>query len=89
MHDLILFVTIIGISNYVDHNTPHANNKHFGTVLKNLELGSDISLKWFTDNILKVNPEKYHVLVSTNEKRHLNVAKIEITSSKCKKATKN
>ena len=42
-------------------------------------------LKWFTDNLLKANPEKYHLLVSTNEKRHLNVGEVEISNSKCEK----
>ena len=39
-------------------------------------------LKRFTDNLLKANPEKYHLLVSTNEKRHLNAGGIEISNSK-------
>ena len=40
-------------------------------------------MKWFTDNLLKANQEKYHLLVSTNEKRHLNVGEVEISNSKC------
>ena len=65
---LFLSVTDIGIANYADDNTSHATNKHLQTVLKDLEQGSDTLLKWFTDNLLKANPEKYHLLVSTNEK---------------------
>ena len=42
-------------------------------------------LKRFTDNLLKANPEKHHLLVSTNEKRHLNIGEIEISNSKCEK----
>ena len=41
-------------------------------------------MKSFTDNLFKANPEKYHLLVSTNEKRHLNVGEIEISNSKGK-----
>ena len=81
--DLFLFVPDIGIANYADDNTPHATNKHLESVLKDLEQGSDTLLKWFTDN-LKANPEKYHFLVSTNEK-NLNVGKVEIRNSKCEK----
>ena len=83
--DLFLFVSDIGIANYADDNTPHATDKHLETVLKDLEQVSDTLLKWFTDNLLKANPEKYHLLVSTNEKRHLNVGEIEISNSKCRK----
>ena len=67
--DLFLFVPDIDIVNYADDNTPHTTNKHLEIVLTDLKQGSDILLKWFTDNLLKANPEKYHLLVSTNEKR--------------------
>ena len=83
--DLFLLVSDIGIANYTDDNTPHATDKHLETVLKDLEQGSDTLLKWFTHNLLKANPEKYHLLVSTNEKRHLNVGEVEISNSKCEK----
>ena len=82
---MFLFVSDIGIANYADDNTPHATDKHLETVLKDLEQGSDTLLKWFTDNLLKANPEKYYALVSTNEKRHLNVREVEISNSKCEK----
>ena len=82
---LFLFVPDIGIANCADDNTPHATDKYLETVLKNLEQGSDTLLKWFTDNLLKADPEKYHLLVSTNEKRHLNVGEVEISNSKCEK----
>ena len=81
---MFLFVPDIGIANYADDNT-HTTNKHLETVLKDLEQGSDTSLKWFIDNLLKANSEKYHLLVSTSEKRHLNVGEVEISNSKCKK----
>ena len=82
---MFLFVPDIDTANYADDNTPHATNKHLETVLKELEQGSDTLLKWSTDNLLKVNPEKYHLLVSTNENRHLNVGEVEISNSKCEK----
>ena len=85
LYDLFLFVSDIGIANYADNNTPHVTNKHLETVLKDPGQGSDALLKWFTDNLLTSNPEKYHLLVSTNEKMHLNVGEIEISNSKCEK----
>ena len=82
--DLFLFVPEIGIANCVD-NTPHSTYKHLETVLKDLEQGSDTLLKWFADNLLKANREKYHLLISKNERRHLNEGAIEISNSRCKK----
>ena len=48
-------------------------------------------MDWFLyDNSLrhkrvKANPEKHHLLLSTIEKKHLNVGEVEISNSKCKK----
>ena len=40
--DLFLFVPDIDIANYVDHDTPHAINKHRETVLTDPEQESNI-----------------------------------------------
>ena len=40
-------------------------------------------MRWLTDNIFKAGPKQYHLLVSKNEKSHLNVGGIEISNSKC------
>ena len=85
MCGLFLFVLDICIANYADDNTLHATSKHLETILKDLEQRSDSLSKWLADNLLKANREKYHLLASTNEKRHLNVEKIEIWNSKCEK----
>ena len=88
MCDLFHFVPNISIENYADDNTSHASNKHLETVLEDLEQGFDTLLKWFTHNLLTANPEKYHLLVSTNKKRHLNIRGgrgVEISNSKYKK----
>ena len=67
---MFLFEPSIGIVDHADDNTPHVTNKHLETVLKDLEQRYDTLSKRFTDNFLKANPEKYHLFVSTNEKRH-------------------
>ena len=61
--DLFLFVPDVGIANCADDNTPHATNKDLETVIKDLKQGSDTILKWFTDNLIKATPKKYHFLV--------------------------
>lgn len=55
-----------------DGNTLYFTNKHLEIVLNDLEQGSDVL--WFTDNFLKANLVKYHLLVSTNGEQHLNVS---------------
>ena len=75
MCDLFIFVTETDFANNFDDNTPHATNKHLETLLKDPEQGSDNFFKSFKDNLLKANPEKLHILVSTNGKIHWNVGK--------------
>ena len=81
MCDLFLFLPDIGIANYADDTTFHATNKYFETLLKGLKQGSDTLLKWLGDNLIKANREIYRLLVSTNEKIHLNIGEIEISNS--------
>ena len=51
-----------------------------------LEQEFEAFLNWLTKNIiLKANPHKYYLFISTNEERHKNVRGIEINNSKCKK----
>ena len=54
-------------TNYADDTTPHATDNYIEIVLKDLEQGSDTLLKWFTNNLLKANPEKYYLLVTTKK----------------------
>lgn len=41
-----------------------------------------ILLKWFTENYLKANPEKYHIVQSTNREFSLKVQDLAISNSR-------
>ena len=53
-------------------------------VLHDLEKISSTLFKWFTDNLLKENPEKSHLTNSTQE-IWINIRGIAISNSKCEK----
>ena len=38
--------------------------------MSDLEQASDILSKWFIDNYLKANPDKYHILLSATSNTH-------------------
>ena len=59
------------IASYADDNTPYVLADNVDGVIKPLEEASEISSKWFNDNLMKINVDKCHLLVSTN-----NTAKI-------------
>ena len=84
--DLFLFLPNFDIANYADDNTPYSANNNIMDILSNLKLQSNILNKWFKDNYMKANPEKYHLLLSATEERNtLNIEDVCINSSKCEK----
>ena len=46
---------------------------------------SDTLFKWFTDNLLKANPEKSHLLTNSAQEIQINIGGMAISNSKCKK----
>ena len=72
-----MFLRKNDIANYADDNTPY-------NIISDLEQASDILSKWFQDNYLRANPDKYHVLSETSETQ-LIVKNVPIASSCCEK----
>ena len=50
---------------YADDNTPYRTADTIDEVIKLQEHDSTISLKWFSDNQMKANISKCHLLVNT------------------------
>ena len=50
-------------------------------IISDLEQFSDILSKWFIDNYLKANPDKYHVFLSETFETQLIVENVPIASS--------
>ena len=46
---------------------------------------SDTLFKWFTDNLLKANPEKSHLLTNSAQEIQINIGGMAISNSKCEK----
>ena len=83
--DLFQFFPDVDIVNYADDNTPHSSNINLNKVLHDLEKISDTLFKCFTDNLLKANPEKSHLLTNSAQEIQINIGEIAISSSKCEK----
>ena len=63
--DLFLIHSDIDISNIADDNTPYLSHKTVEDVVESLERASVSLFRWFENNLLKANADKYHFLVST------------------------
>ena len=83
--DLFMFLPKNGIANYADDNTPYSTGTGIHNIISDLEQASDILSKWFQDNYLKANPDKYHVLLSETSETQLIVKNVPIASSCCEK----
>ena len=83
--DLLQFFPDVDIANYANDNTPHSSNINLNKVLHDLEKISNTLFKWFTDNLLKANPEKSHLLTNSTQEIQINIGEIAISNSKCEK----
>ena len=71
--------------NYADGNTPHSSDINLNKALHDLEKISNTLFKWFTDNLLKANLEKLHLLTNSTWKIQINIGEIAIYNSKYEK----
>ena len=62
-NDLFLFM-LLAIINYADDNTPFTSAPSIPNVIQNLEEDSKNLLNWIRYNGLKVNADKFHILLS-------------------------
>ena len=73
------------IASYADDNTPYVIADNIDGVIKSLEEASEILFKWFNDNLMRINADKCHLLVSTNNTVKIKIGNFDITNSKSEK----
>ena len=83
--DLFFIIEDTDIPSYPDDNTPYIIADEIDGVIKSLEEASEILFKWFNDNLMKINADKCHLLVSTNNTVKIKIGNFDITNSKSEK----
>ena len=83
--DLFFIIEDTDIAKYVDDNTPYVIADNIDGVIKSLEEASEILFKWFNDNLMRINADKCHLLVSTNNTVKITIGNFDITNSKNEK----
>ena len=76
INDLLLSIEDTDIYNYADDTTIFACDKNLGSVIARLENDSSRIIQWFTDNFMKLNTDKCHLMVlgrNSNKKVTVNV----------------
>ena len=83
--DLFFIIEDNDIASYTDDNTPYVIADNIDEVIKSLEEASEILFKWFNDNLVRINADKCHLLVSTNNTVKIKIGNFDITNSKSEK----
>ena len=73
MCDLFIFIKDFEVVNYADDNTPYAFEDTTDGVIKNLESCTALLLQWISNNFLKANPDKSHLLLSDSSDKALQI----------------
>ena len=80
--DLFFTLNNKEIADYADDTTPYAVSDN-RDLMSSLEKPLEDLLKWIDDNLIKSNPNKCHLLVSSCEKIKIQIGNIKIKSSNC------
>ena len=71
----------LNLANYAGDTTPYAYDLEHDKVIKSPEKNIDKLFDWFSDNILKANPDKCLLLINTDENVALKIKNEAITNS--------
>ena len=83
--DLFLIMKETSFASYADDNTPYVTAENLDEVIKSLEKDSIKLFQWFSDNQMKANHDKCHLLVSGKNNVTMNVSGFKIKNSECEK----
>ena len=83
--DLFFIIEDTNIASYIDDNIPYVSAGNIDRVIESLEVASETLFNWFSDNLMKINTDKCHLLVSTNNTVKMKIGNFDITNSKSEK----
>ena len=67
--DLFFIISNRDIASYADDNVPYTAAGNIDDLIKSLEEPSAALFEWFDNNLLKHDPDKCHLLISSNENK--------------------
>ena len=72
-------------ASYADDNSPYVTPENLDDVIKSLEEDSIKLFQWFSDNQMKANHDKFHLLVSGKNNVTMNANGLKQKSTECEK----
>ena len=85
MCDLCFIVKEIDVTSYADDNTPFVSGDRLDDVLDSLENASLKLFDWFSNNQIRENSDKHHLLTSVTASKAINIKDNEILNSENEK----
>ena len=81
--DLFLIMKETSFASNADDNTPYVTAENLDEVIKSLEKDSIKLFQWFSDNQVKANHDKCHLLVSVKNNVIMNASGFKIKNTEC------
>ena len=67
----LFYFLFCDVCNFADNITSYVRDKNLAFLLAKLEGHSNISMKWFENNYMKMNSDRCHLFISGNKIEHL------------------
>ena len=83
--DLFFIIDDIDFASYANDSTPYTTDESAEKLIDKLEIVAKSLFKWFSDNQMKANPDKCHLLISSASQSELKIGNVTIKSSICEK----
>ena len=79
-------MTFITVANYAGDSTPYCTDFKISEILIKLEDAAETLFQWFKDNRMKVNPDKYQLLINnTTESFQIKIGNETVSNTKYEK----
>ena len=85
LQDLFMFTEHYNMVNYADDNTPYECGGNINQIISTLEGAASKLFLWISQNYLKANPDKSHLLLSDKENRIITIQSEIIKNTNAKK----
>ena len=87
MHHICTYAIFqdLDIASDADDTTPYICEENLILTIESIEKGSDLTFLWFSNNHMKANEDKCHVLFSTNENVFIDIGTVQIQNSSSEK----
>ena len=73
--DLFLTINNTNSATHADDNTPYTPGENIDDVIGRLEETATVMLRWFTENQVKSNAEKFHLILYCSDQKEIKTVK--------------